>query len=397
MTLRSQPSAFVIAMSTIYPTVAAASRPAARVAVADKELPSLTPLRGIAALWVVLYHFAVSFLPGLNIAHTTEFIGKGYLAVDLFFMMSGFVMTHVYYERLAQPSPGKYWGFLSARIARLYPLHLFILVLFVATAVAADAVHYALNGQPHMIPLTGAQSVTALAANLLMLQGLNPSELSWNYPAWSISAEFIAYLGFPLLLPWLWRASPRAKLGVAAGLVAALFVLAYLKHNNFNQWGGSCILLRCMPEFVLGTLLYAVYRSPQFPSVLGRDWVFLTLLAADLVLLHFGLSDLAVVLTFPVLILAAIANKGMVAEILNAPVLVWLGERSYSLYLFHGLVQFATMRLLVITGHPAIHRITGVSGLALVAAMLVAALICSDLCHDVIENAGRDYVRRLLA
>jgi peptidoglycan/LPS O-acetylase OafA/YrhL len=364
---------------------------------ADRELPSLTPLRGVAALWVVLYHYAVSFLPALHVSSATELIGKGYLAVDLFFMMSGFVMTHVYSERLAEPSRGQYWGFLSARIARLYPLHLFILALFIATAVAADAAHYALNGERHVIPLTGAQSLTALVANLLMLQGLNPSELSWNYPAWSISVEFVAYLGFPLALPRIWRASPRLKLALAAVLVGALFLLAYLKHNNFNQWGGSCILLRCLPEFMLGTLLYAVYRSPQFPAFLRSDGAFLSLLAADVVLLHYGLSDLAAVLVFPALILAGVANNGAVSEVLNAPVLRWLGERSYALYLFHGLIQFMTMRLLVITGHPAIARISGMPGFALVAAMLVAALICADLCHDVIENAGRDYVRRLLA
>ncbi|MGP8120460.1 MAG: acyltransferase family protein, partial [Xanthobacteraceae bacterium] len=172
---------------------------------------------------------------------------------------------------------------------------------------------------------------------------------------------------------------------------------AYLKHNNFNQWGGSCILLRCLPEFMLGTLLYAVYRSPQFPQFLRSDGAFLALLATDVVLLHYGVSDLAAVLVFPALILAGVANNGVVSEVLNAPVLRWLGERSYALYLFHGLIQFMTMRLLVITGHPAIARISGMPGFALVATMLVAALICADLCHDMIENGGRDYVRRLLA
>jgi peptidoglycan/LPS O-acetylase OafA/YrhL len=108
----------------------------------NRQLPSLTPLRGIAALWVVLYHYCgtAQFFPNLDITPQSYLIGKGYLAVDMFFMLSGFVMTHVYFCAFSESVGRNYRDFLVARIARLYPLHVFILLLFVATAAASQLV-----------------------------------------------------------------------------------------------------------------------------------------------------------------------------------------------------------------------------------------------------------------
>jgi peptidoglycan/LPS O-acetylase OafA/YrhL len=104
------------------------------VSASNRRLPSLTSLRGIAALWVVLYHYCgtAQYFPNLDITPHSYLISKGYLAVDMFFMLSGLVMTHVYYR--SQSIGRHYRGFLAARVARLYPLHIFILLLFVVTA-----------------------------------------------------------------------------------------------------------------------------------------------------------------------------------------------------------------------------------------------------------------------
>jgi peptidoglycan/LPS O-acetylase OafA/YrhL len=83
-------------------------------------------------------------------------------------------------------------------VARIYPLHVAVLLLFVAAAIAERAATYALNGSVEPIPLIGERSLGGLLANLVMLQGLWARELSWNDPSWSISLEFLAYLLFPL-------------------------------------------------------------------------------------------------------------------------------------------------------------------------------------------------------
>lgn len=361
------------------------------------QLQSLTPMRGIAAFWVVLYHYAARYLPALQVDRHTHLLDKGYLAVDLFFMLSGFVLTHVYWRSFARPEAGSYRKFLTARIARLYPLHLFVLLLFAATALASRAVEYAATGKFEAIALQGARSLTALVANLFMLQGLRAGELSWNYPAWSISVEFIAYLGFPLALPWIWRAGPRTKLALSLLLVALLAGFARMTTDNFDQWDGPLTLLRCLPEFLLGAVLYAFFAGRQ-PMAFLRSDAFLVILAATLLLLiHLGASDFVIVLVFPALIMAAVTNEGRASRFLNVRPLVWLGEISYALYLFHGLVQFVTSALLDGAGLQERDRLSAAASLAIMTAMLGASLLAAALGHERIEKAGRERLRLLFA
>ncbi|MBE0593619.1 MAG: acyltransferase, partial [Gemmatimonadales bacterium] len=220
------------------------------------DLRILTPLRGIAALWVVVYHYGHQYLPALQPAQSGQLVEKGYLAVDLFFMLSGFVLTHVYHRDFVRFDPGRYREFLAARIARLYPLHLLVLLAFVATAILGRMLDFALNGRFETLPLEGAHSVLALLANLLMLQGLAAGELSWNYPAWSISVEFFAYLLFPLALGPIWRAGRRRIVLIGLVLAAGVLGFAWFARGDFNQWDGPLALARCLPEFLLGALLY---------------------------------------------------------------------------------------------------------------------------------------------
>ena len=125
-----------------------------------EELASLTPLRGIAALWVVIFHFCWYF-PTIHPERYTGAVYKGYLAVDIFFVLSGFVITHVYKEGFARRVTGRHYrDFLMARVARLYPLHITVLLLFVAAAVTERGLTYALHGSFEPIPLVGERSLS---------------------------------------------------------------------------------------------------------------------------------------------------------------------------------------------------------------------------------------------
>lgn len=363
------------------------------------ELPSLTPLRGIAALWVVFYHYAVWYFPRLHPEHYTHLVDKGYLAVDMFFMLSGFVLTHVYSRSFTEGTgdvSGRYRQFMVARVARLYPLHLFMLALFIATAVATRGYRYVATGDFDPIPLEGARSFAALVANLFMLQGLKASELAWNYPAWSISIEFIAYLGFPVALPWMWRAPPRIKAVLIVALVSAMALLAFLTRDNFNQWDGPITLLRCLPEFMLGTVLYAALREPSGASLLGRDVFAVSIIAGVMVLLHLGAPDLLVVLCFPVLMLATVQNTGYVAAILDATPLRWLGNISYSLYLLHGFIQFLATKLLAVAGISHRSELSESSSAVIMTVMVATSLIAATITYRAIETNGRRRLRELL-
>jgi peptidoglycan/LPS O-acetylase OafA/YrhL len=366
---------------------------------ASQHLPSLTPLRGIASLWVVLYHYGVWYFPSMNPGRHTALLNKGYLAVDLFFMLSGFVMTHVYHGTFSgRVRLRSYWKFLWARIARLYPLHLAVLGLFVAMALAVYAGQHAAGIPVTGIPMWGARSVMALTANLFMLQGLHASTLSWNYAAWSISLEFMAYLVFPFVLMLVWRIGARAQGMLALGLFAVLAGLAWMTRDDFNQWDGPTTLLRCLPEFLLGTLLYRAYRSPACAALLSRDAAALTLLAALLLTLHAKGPDLLAVVLFAALLTALVSNRGRVETWLNCSPLVWLGEISYALYLIHGLVQHATSEVLTLGLHiHDRHQLSSNSSLAMLALMLGASLLLAAVCCRWIEKPAQRYLRGALA
>lgn len=361
----------------------------------QQHLQSLTPLRGLAAVWVVIYHYTFQYFPSLHPERYTGVVVNGYLAVDLFFILSGFVMAHVYHSAFLQDLAGNYVDFLKARVARLYPVHLVVLALFVATALAARASEYAATGTFEMIPLEGARSFSALLANLFMLQGLQASDLSWNYPAWSISVEFIAYLVFPLALPTIWRAGLISKAAMIAAIVAAIGWLAWLTKDDFNQWDGPLALVRCLPEFLLGSLLYTAYRRGIGAPVLSHDAAAIGLVGLTAVLLHYRAPDPAIVLLFTVLILSLVGNRGYVATALNVKPLVWLGDISYSVYLLHGLVQYITTRVLL-QGFGVADRadLTASTSFLLTAGMTALTVGLATVAYRYVEVPGRRFVRQ---
>ena len=363
-----------------------------------KELPSLTPLRGLAAIWVICFHYGVVYF-AFQLEQFSRFFNRGYLAVDMFFMLSGFVLSHVYWKTFASDESLQakdYWNFISARIARLYPLHLFNLSQFLIAALAFSLYGYIVAGKLEGIPLHGPRSLTALVANVVMLQGLDAGDLAWNYPSWSISIEFLAYFLFPLVLPLIAVAGKPRRLLFAGMALSCLCLFAYLGHGDFNQWNGPITLLRCLPEFIMGALLYAGFRETFWPDWLRRDGALAAILCGILLLLQFRTPDLIVVIAFPAVILAAVMNDGRAAPILNCAPLVWLGNISYSLYLTHGFVQFVTTRLLASEGVQNPADLSYVTSIGLFAAMVGTTLLMAAFTYRGIEIGGRSHLRQLL-
>jgi peptidoglycan/LPS O-acetylase OafA/YrhL len=361
-----------------------------------EQLASLTPLRGIAALWVVLFHFCWRF-PAIHPDRYTGAVYKGYLAVDLFFILSGFVITHVYKESFARRlTAQRYRDFLKARVARIYPLHIAVLLLFVAAAIAERIATYALKGFVEPIPLVGEQSLSGLLANLLMLQGLWARGLSWNNPAWSISLEFLAYLLFPVLSPVLWRAGPAGKTAFGALPLTVLGWLAYRTGDYFNQWNGTYAILRCLPEFIAGSLLYSGYHSGLFAPLLATDMTLLVITLLLGALLHVAAPDLGIIALFPLLILAAVRNKGRLARLLNSAPFRWLGDISYSVYLLHWFVLFVVLETARLAPTIDLGKLPPKPSLLVLTAMIVVSLGLATLSYRFIEVTGRRWLRERL-
>jgi peptidoglycan/LPS O-acetylase OafA/YrhL len=186
------------------------------------RIPGLDGLRGIAALAVVAFHFNIFFLPQARLAGILPGVSHAYLAVDLFFLMSGFVMAHVYGRLLAANWREHWRRFVIARFARLYPVFaVTLVVMFVAVALSHIPLTYVLF------------SGRTLALQPLMLQQWT-SGLSWNYPSWSISTETEAYVYFVFFVGLLiYGRYPRI---VAAGCCSTVSMPAATLACRLGVW-----------------------------------------------------------------------------------------------------------------------------------------------------------------
>src|SRR5215217_3522788 len=149
---------------------------------------ALDGLRGICALLVALFH-----LPLACHLLASPVVHEGYIFVDFFFVLSGFVIAHAYGTRLT--GGGELASFLVRRIGRLWPLHVVVL----AVMVAIDCVLYVLVTRFSVVgpqPFTGQHALDLLLSNAFLIHSWGIGWLSWNTPSWRISAELLAYIAF---------------------------------------------------------------------------------------------------------------------------------------------------------------------------------------------------------
>jgi peptidoglycan/LPS O-acetylase OafA/YrhL len=208
--------------------------------------------------------------------------------------------------------------------------------------------------------------------------------------------EFIAYLAFPFALPAIARAPNVVRVVIAALLFALLAWLSALTKGDLDQWDGLITLVRCMPEFLLGTLLYFAFRDYGERFWLSSDLAVLAILPATLLGLHFGAPDLLIVSLFVALVLLAVSNTGGFAKLVNTGPLIWLGEISYSLYLVHGLIQFAFSKSLGAFGVQHTAALSTGQSLALMMLMLALCIFCASATYSGVEIVWRRHLRILL-
>ena len=291
------------------------------------QLEALTGLRGLAAFYVVLYHLRsgqLNILPDWAIT----LLSKGYLAVDLFFILSGFVMWTSYSGKFATGGLSSTPDFLWRRLARIYPLHLAILV-----AMAAFAFAVKISGRDPGLSMNFGE----LPFHLILIQNWGIVEsMRWNDPAWSISAEFAAYLIFPFIaLGAAWdRRSYRSLIAAVVALlvvIAAGFALA--GHATLGAGISEMGVFRCTIQFTVGTALASLWK--RAPTQLSAQ----KLLAAAITMLILGFStglDEAVFVpgALAIFMLAtALANDRL--PILSQGPVHYLGQISYAVYLSH--------------------------------------------------------------
>ena len=388
----------------------------------QRFIGQLTGVRFVAAFWVMLYHYQGALATaGLLVPVLHEVLRVGRLGVDLFFALSGFILTHTYLTKLG---PRITWRgtrhFWWLRLARIYPVHFVMLNVAGLAAVAQQKLGSSVSGtKDWLTPLDYLRQVL-----LVHEWGPNPQR-GWNYPAWSLSMEWLAYLLFPLLVLALFRFRDRLSTRALALLWCAVLVpllwygIAYYGDPYYiSDWGST---IRILTEFTAGGLTYlfvvrqwaatpdgvrprverlATTLSVAIPVVI----VVLALLLGHVGALQWSVSDLPDtpnaadlppkyhLVMVPLLVAwigaLALTNRGP-SRFLSTERLVLGGFVSFSLYMTHT-VWYGLWR----AGLKAVHINGGVLYLVAFVGLVVGALVIAWLMWRFVEEPSREWMRR---
>lgn len=371
------------------------------------ELRPLTGLRIVAAVWVVAFHFHFTALPG--VADVSALLGplvtQGALGVDLFFVLSGFVIAYTYLDvlgpRLRLREAGR---FVWARAGRMWPAYFLVFNLFGVWMVARSV----LGSNPSEVAFQAVQPTLSWGEWLqqtFLVQMWNQPFLdgaSWVGPTWSISAEWLAYLLFPVTALVFFRLRRLPVVVLALGAVAlmspmvASFVLIGSPYYPFS-W-----LVRIVCGFSAGVLTLLVVRrlrdhrrNRRVASALAG--VAIGGIVAGLVgsvVLGAGAVG-AVTVLFPVLVGSlALADRGP-ARLLASRPMVHGGRISYALYLVH-IPMFEVLWLALRRAGDGGFLAAGSMTAHLVALGVVAATIAvAHLVFTFVEQPARRWMRDL--
>lgn len=349
-----------------------------------KRLDHLVSMRGLAAWLVVLFHSLAilrSALPGLPTA-VVNVIGHGYLAVDFFFVLSGFIIFINYHDKFFSNFFHNARFFYWNRISRIYPMHVFMLLAYLLLALGFMVASASKTLPP-------AYTAGAFWQSLLLLQVWGGSASTWNVPSWSISAEWFVYLLFPFTA-FLFEKYIR-KLAAHLLLAMCILVIVYavytlLDIESLGMAIAQMALVRAFFEFSLGVIAGSLFVRHH--AFLMR----MRVLAAALTMLiciawyFFDLPNTAVVpLTFFLLVSFLSIDTSLITRALSNKLLVYLGEISYSTYMVHYFVYDVFKAGWV-------HEAQQVSLGALLVSFLVVLLL-SMLTHRCIEIPAQQSLR----
>jgi peptidoglycan/LPS O-acetylase OafA/YrhL len=314
-----------VSPSLIFKRIMTATAPSVpekrRAEMLPKHILSLTGIRFFAAAWVVVFHYRDEFtalVPGFGMI--ANFVGQGFQAVPLFFILSGFILSHTYF---ATYSFRDHPHFVFLRFARLWPVHLAtiaILLCYVALLTLRKG-HF----------VSDNFSFAALPTELAMIRCWFSKNLIWNYPAWSIQSEWFAYLFiFPLAAVCVRKANKPILLGAAA--VGLLALQSFLPIDKFP---GKCADIAFL--FFVGSCLYRLRvllgeQSLHWAAMLGGFFL-LAGLETSLIFSNFLINC-----GFALIVFGLSYGRGTLSWILSRRWIVYGGTISYSLYMTHAVV-----------------------------------------------------------
>ncbi len=364
---------------------------------AQDRFAALDSLRGICAVIVTLFHFRVT-----SHVFDVQLIRHGWLFVDFFFVLSGFVICHAYGQRLLQRDVSAR-SFLLLRLGRVYPVHIAVLAAMVAMELLLAGPFAAMSERE---AFSGARDVPALLANLALLNSFGLFQvLTWNGPAWSIGAEVWTYAVFVTLFVLGGRHARLLVIG--SGLIALLLLLLWspLYLNTTYEFG----FLRSLLGFAIGVAVQTGYSNGFRLGGSGAEIAICALCIAFVHLIAAGPATMIAPFLFGVAVWVFASERGMISQALRHRFLLWLGTISYSIYMVHAFVQARIGDFVQLAGSElGLHASKGsvgefptnmiealpLSGDLLTFAMLVIVVLVAAASYRFIELPGREMTRR---
>ena len=291
--------------------------------------------RGVAACLIVIFHSA--FYGHL---YSIPFIRNSWLFVDFFFVLSGFVITHAYINRLRTRE--EYISFLIRRFGRLWPLHAAVLICYVGLEILKLIAVRKGSMNAESAPFQGHFSIESLFTNAILIQSLGiHDDATWNSPSWSISTELYVYVAFALVV-FLFRSFTTMASAIIC-LCSAYVLLRYSPHIMHTTYDFG--FFRCLYGFFLGHIVYRIYarqvsakRGIAFPSIVEILILTVVFLFISGMEPESGLAVLATLL-FAVMVYIFAFEAGAVSRLLQGKIFHYLGTWSYSIYLIHMLIS----------------------------------------------------------
>lgn len=292
-----------------------------------QKIDSLTSLRWFSAFYVFLFHVHIR-APLSSDPFWVKWLSQGAVGMSFFFILSGFILTHVYFEMKKEDV----FVYVAKRFARIYPAY----VLGVAIAAVVMPTN-----------LSGAKLAIHYFANVFSLQGWFPSLFPYgiNGGTWSLSVEWFFYLLFPYII-FVVRDLSCKKIIVSLGGFWFLASLSGLVYYVFIDEVGLnlyySVPIYRLPEFLMGVLVGVLYKRDLFVDL---RWGKLIAIVAPLLLcLYLGLvarPGYMIHNWFATPCLTAMIFYSFRISFLKNKVLVWLGEISYGFYI----LQFISLKL----------------------------------------------------
>jgi peptidoglycan/LPS O-acetylase OafA/YrhL len=338
----------------------------------------LDALRGLAALFVFMYH-----MPKSSFLTKNPFITSSAIFVDLFFVISGFVIYHNYGDKIKSWIEAK--KFLTRRLKRLYPLHFYTLMVVLLLEVVKLLT---INILPYSkIPFTG-NSFEIFFTNLFLLNSTPLfQDFTWNGQSWSISAEMICYILFVFVSLYLLK-NKTSALFISLIIILLSYLFFYLTFNSFDiVMYYDFSFIRAIIGFFIGVTTYII-RNHNKSKIVRKKYaglieiliisiiIYITCLLKTLVNYYFIYH-----IVFAVAIFIFSYENGFISKLLSKAVFQKLGLWSYSIYLNH-IVMILVFKMLCIK----LLKLDGILILGAEILLIIATCLYSKFTYKYIEK-----------